>query len=44
MNKELVTDIHDAKFPLLMNTTAGTKVLNKQANVIGFGKAWFDED
>ena len=44
MNKELVTDIQDTKFPLLMNTNTGTKVLNKQANIIGFGKAWFDED
>ena len=38
MDKELVTDIQDTKFPLLMNTNTGTKVLNKQANVIRFGK------
>ena len=37
-------DIQDTKFALLMNTNAGTKVLNKQANIIGFGKAWFDKD
>ena len=28
MNKELVTDIQDTKFQLLMNTNMGTKILN----------------
>ena len=44
MNPEMVTGIQKTKFPLVMNTNAGSKVLDKQANVIGFGKAWFDED
>jgi len=43
MNPDLVTDIKSSKFPLVMNTNAGSKVLNKQANVLGFGKAWFDD-
>ena len=27
-----------------MNTNAGPKLLDNQANVIGFGKAWFDKE
>ena len=43
INQNLATNIQLTKFPLTMNTNAGLKVLNKQADVIDFGKAWFDE-
>ena len=39
----MVTIIKSSKYPLVMNTNAGSKLLNKQANVIGFRKVWFDE-
>ena len=44
MNKELVGTIWKAKHPLVMTTNAGTRLLESQAEVIGFGKAWFDEE
>ena len=44
MNPDMVTNIKDSRYPLVMNTNAGSKMLTKQADVRGFGKAWFDKD
>ena len=39
-NKKLVEKIHKAKVLLLMNTNAGSKML-EEGDVITFGRAWF---
>ena len=44
MSPDMVTNIKDSRYPLVMNTNAGSKMLTKQADVRGFGKAWLDED
>ena len=44
MNPKLVTEIKETKILLIMNMNVGAKKITKQANVIGYGKAWFDED
>ena len=42
MNEDLVTNIRQAKIPILMTTNAGTKVLTTEADILNFGKAMVD--
>ncbi len=42
MNPELVTDIQTTNTPILMRTNAGTKKIELEATVPGFGSTWFD--
>ena len=43
-HSDMVTNIQKRNYLLVMNTKAGSKLLDKQANVIGFGKAWFNKE
>ncbi len=42
MNPELVTDIQVTNTPISMRTNAGTKKIELEATVPGFGPTWFD--
>jgi hypothetical protein len=42
MNPELVTDIRATKTPVSMTTNTGTKKIELEAAVPGFGPTWFD--
>jgi hypothetical protein len=44
MNPELVTDIQVANTPISMRTNAGSKKIELEATVPGFGPTWFDPD
>lgn len=44
MNPELVRDIRVSKNPIAMATNAGTKPMNLEANVEGYGKAYYDSE
>ena len=43
MNPDLVEGIKDAESPVLMKTNAGTRAIDKVAEVNGFGEVYFDE-
>jgi hypothetical protein len=43
-NPNLVTNIRVSKQPLVMATNAGTKKLDLEADIEGFGTAWYHED
>ena len=40
MNEELVTNIRQAKVPILMTTNTGTKVLTTEADILTSAKPW----
>src|SRR5210317_344395 len=42
-NPDLVTNIRQSASTLMMKTNAGTKMIQKKADVNGFGPTWFDE-
>ena len=43
-NKNLVKNIREAKNPLNLTTTAGSRTITKAADVNGFGEVWYDDD
>jgi hypothetical protein len=42
MNPELVTGIQETNKPISMRTNAGSKKIELEATVPGFGSTWFD--
>ena len=42
MNPDFVQNIATTNHPLMMSTNAGTKAMNLQGNIKGFGCIWFD--
>ena len=42
MNPDLITNIKPSKTTLAMATNAGTKKMDVEGNIIGYGSAWFD--
>jgi hypothetical protein len=42
MNPDLVTDIQVSKTPIWMTTNTGSKKIDLEATVPGFGSTWFD--
>ena len=41
---DMVTDIRESNVTLELSTNAGTREINKIANVPGFGTVWFDDE
>jgi hypothetical protein len=42
MNPNLVTNIQATRTPVSMTTNAGTKKIELEATILGFGSTWYD--